>query len=82
MVAWANPPALVKGQCFDIYRKEILAWGELADLRESKQGIVIALSLPEDDKTHIQERVFDQIPLNDDGLIIPLNCLDKYCGKD
>ena len=27
MIAWANPPALDKGKCFEIYR--ILAWGEL-----------------------------------------------------
>ena len=86
MMAWTNPPALVKGKCFEIYRKEILAWGELTDLPKSKQGIVIALSLPEDDKTHIRERVFDQIPLKDlktdDGLIILLIFLDKHCGKD
>ena len=86
MMAWTNPPALDKGKCFEIYKKEILAWGELTDLPKSKQGIVIALSLPEDDITHIRERVFDQIPLKDlktdDGLIILLNFLDKHCGKD
>ena len=47
---------------------------------------MVALSLPEDDETHIRERVFDQIPLQDlktdDGLIILLNFLDKHCGKD
>ena len=86
MTAWINPPALNKGKCFEIYRKEILAWGELTDLPKYKQGIVVALSLPEDDETHIRERVFDQIPLQDlktdDGLIILLNFLDKHCGKD
>ena len=86
MTAWTNPPALDKGKCFEIYRKEILAWGELTDLPKSKQGIVVALSLPEDDETHIRGRVFDQIPLQDlktdDGLIILLNFLDKHCGKD
>ena len=86
MTAWTNPPALDKGKCFEIYRKEILAWGELSDLQKSKQGIVVALSLPEDDNTYIRERVFDQIPLQDlktdNGLIILLNFLDKHCGKD
>ena len=86
MMAWTNPPALDKGKCFEIYRKEILAWGELTDLPKSKQGIVVALSLPENHETHIRERVFDQIPLKDlktdDGLIILLNVLDKHCGKD
>ena len=85
-MAWTNPPALDKGKCFEIYRKEILAWGDLTDLPKYKQGIVVALSLPEDDETHIRERVFDQIPLQDlktdDGLNILLNFLDKHCGKD
>ena len=85
-MTWTNPPALDKGKCFEIYRKEILVWGELVDLPKSKQGIVVALYLPEDDETHIRERVFDQIPLQDlktdDGLIILLNFLDKHCGKD
>ena len=86
MMAWTNPPALVKGKCFEIYRKKILAWGELTDLPKSKQGIVVALSLPENHETHIRERVLDQIPLKDlktdDGLTILLNFLDKHCGKD
>ena len=86
MMTLTNPPVLGKGKSFEIYRKEILAWGELSDLPKSKQGIVVALSLPEDDNTYIRERVFDQIPLQDlktdDGLIILLNFLDKHCGKD
>ena len=53
MMAWTNPPVLDKGKCFEIYRKEFLAFGELTDLQKSKQGFVIALSLQEDDKTHI-----------------------------
>ena len=47
---------------------------------------MVALSLPEDDETDLQERVFDQILLldlkTDDGLTILLNFLDKYFGKD
>ena len=50
------------------------------------QGIVVALSLPEDDETHSRERIFDRIPLQDlkteDGLIILLKFSDKHCGKD
>ena len=40
----------------------------------SKQGIAIALSLPGDDETHIRDKVFDQISIDDlksdDGLTI------------
>ena len=60
-MTWTNPPALDKGKCFEIYRKEILAWDELVDLPESKQGIVVALSLPEDDETHILGSVLKYI---------------------
>ena len=42
------------------YKKQYLAWGELADQPKSKLGIVVALSLTEDE-THIQERMFYQI---------------------
>ena len=56
MKAWTNLLALDKRQCYEIYRKENLAWGELTDLPKSTQGTVIALSLPKDDETHMRER--------------------------
>ena len=60
----ARARALVTGKYYEIYRKENLAWGELTDLPKSIQEIVAALSLPQGE-THIQERVFDQIQLDD-----------------
>ena len=45
---WANPPSADTEKVLEIYRKYFLAWGELTDLPKSKQGIVDALSLPED----------------------------------
>ena len=39
MKAWTNPPALDKGKCFEIYRKEILAWGELTEIISLKREI-------------------------------------------
>ena len=56
MMAWTHLSALDREKSYEVYRKEILAWGELSDLLRSKQGIVVALSLPEDDETHIRER--------------------------
>ena len=46
MMTWTNPPVLDKEKCFEIYRKESLAWGELTGLPKIKQGVVVALSLP------------------------------------
>ena len=57
MMAWTNPPALDKGKCFEYILERNFSLGELTDLPKSKQGIVVALSLQEDDETHIRERV-------------------------
>ena len=51
------------------------------NLIQDKQGIAIALSLPEEDESKIKEKVFDQIPLDDlksdDGFTVVLHFLDK-----
>ena len=71
MVTRIDPPSLrTKG--YELYRQELLAWREVTDLRKDKQGVAIALSLPEDDKTQKRENAFEQISLDDlkkeDGL--------------
>ena len=43
----------------------MLAWKEITDLPNNKQGIAVALSLPVDDEHQIKDKVFDQIPLDD-----------------
>ena len=59
---------------------------EITDLKEDKQGIAIALTLPEDDEPQIREKVFDQIPIDDlksaDGLNVLLNFFDQLLAKD
>ena len=73
------------GGNYELYRKQILAWTELTDLAKGKQGIVVALSLPEDE-TNIKERVFNEITLEDlktdDGLTILLKFFDRLLGKE
>ena len=85
MMDWTLPPVLKNGGKYELYRKQILAWTELTDLAKGKQGIVVALSLPEDE-TNIKEKVFNEIPLEDlktdDGLTILLKFLDKLLGKE
>ena len=52
-------------------------------MTQKKQGVVIALSLPEDDESKIREKVFYQIRLKkDDGLDILLTFLDEHLAKD
>ena len=86
-MTWTSPPRFDKGKSYELYRKEVLAWGEVTDLPKTKQGIVIALSLPEDDdKRHIKESIFNQISIEilktDGGLTVLLNFLDSLLGKD
>ena len=85
MATKINPPSLT-GVSYELYKQKLLAWREVTDLRKDKQGVVIALSLPEDDKNKIQEKVFSQIGLEDfkkdDGLDILIDFLDSQLMKD
>ena len=80
-----NPPCLTS-KSYERYKLELLAWREVTDISRFKQGIVIALSLPEDDKNHIKEKVFTQINLDDlkkeDGLDKLIKFLDTHLKKD
>ena len=75
-----NPPSLT-GVPYELYKQKLLAWWEVSDLRKDKQGVVIALSLPE-----IQEKVFRKSGLEDlkkeDGLDILKDFLDSQLMKD
>ena len=69
-----NLPGLAS-KSFEHYKQELLAWSEVIDINKSKQGIVIALSLPENDTFQIKEKVSNELSLDDlrkeDGLDIP-----------
>ena len=81
-----NPPTFNKRKSYENFRQELLAWSEITDISKSKQGIVIALSLSENDETQISDKIFDKISIydlkSDDGLRILLNFLDQHLGKD
>ena len=81
------PPTFSKGKSYDLYKRELLAWKEVTTVERAKQGIVVALSLPEVDCTSkIREKVFESLGLEklngDDGLTQLLTFLDKNLGKD
>ena len=68
-----------------------MAWTEVTDLSSSKQSIVVALSLPEEDETQIRDKVFDQlhVPLEElkkeNGLSIGIAPITQYrhvCNKN
>lgn len=86
MTTRINPPSFNSAKSYERFKQEILAWREITELSKTKQGIAVALSLPEEDESQIKDKVFDQIPLDDlkseDGLNILLAFLDKHLAKD
>ena len=71
---------------YELYKQKLLAWREVTDLSKDKLGVAIALSLPEEDKNKIQEKVFNEIGLDklkqDDGLDTLIQFLDGILLKD
>ena len=80
-----NPPDF-KEKNYERYKTELHAWREVTSLDKKKQGIAIALTLPEDDPSGIRETVFDEIDLDslkkDDGFETLIKFLDSKLGKD
>ena len=80
-----NPPGLCS-KSYELYKLQLLAWREVTYICKTKQGIVIALSLPENEEFHIKEKVFKQVSLDDlkkkNGLDILIQFLDKHLKKD
>ena len=80
-----NPPGLCS-KSYELYKLQLLAWREVTDICKTKQGIVIALSLSENEEFQIKEKVFNQVSLDDlkkeDGLDILIQFLDKHLKKD
>ena len=79
-----SPPEFSKSKSYERYKQELTAWREVTDLKKEKQGIAIALSLPEND--NIREKVFDELDIDDlkknDGLDTLMLFLDAQLGKD
>ena len=79
-----KPPEYKSGH-YERYRIELEAWREITDLEKEKQGIAIALTLPEDEE-RIREKVFDELSIADlkgeDGLDKLLTFMDKKLKKD
>ena len=59
-----NIPTLnLKNRNYEGYKQELKAWREITDLPKNKQGVAVALSLPEPSK--IGEQVFDELKIDD-----------------
>ena len=58
MEAIMKPPTFRKGMSYELYRQELLAWGEVTDINRNKQGIIVALSLPQIDEMPVREKKY------------------------
>ena len=86
MTTKISPPDLTKSRNYESYKNELLAWKEITSLDTEKQGIFIALSLPEDHETGIRSKVFDELAISTlkaaNGLDKLIEFLDGVLGKD
>ena len=68
-VNYKVPPVFTELKPYSRWVDEVRAWEALTDLDKKKRGIAIALSLPEEGKASIRDKVFNQLTvaeLNDD----------------
>ena len=78
MAAKISPPQYSKAKGYERYKLELLAWKEVTDIKKEKQGIVVALSLPENDDVADDRRgTRSTNPKGPDGK--PLLC--RSCGS-
>ena len=79
-------PKFSSDKPYDRYKAEIDAWAEATDAEKKKHGILVALSLPEEDVSQIRDKVFAEIELSklklDDGLDTLIKYLDSQFAKD
>jgi transposase InsO family protein len=84
MAAKVRPPDYSKAKSYERYKIELKAWREITELPKTKQGIAIALSLPEEND--IREQVFDCLSIDtlkdEKGFESLIDFLDKKLGKD
>jgi transposase InsO family protein len=80
-----SPPDL-GSKSYERWKQELLAWQEITSLDKKKQGIAVALSLPENDENRVRGKLFAELKLDklkqDDGMKQLVDFLDKHLGKD
>ena len=79
-------PKFSSDKPYERYKAEIEAWAEATDAEKKKHGILIALSLPEDDVSQIRDKVFSEMELSklnsDTGMKELVTYLDTQFAKD
>ena len=80
------PPAFTVLKSYNRWIEEIKVWQALTELEKKKQGLAIALSLPEEGQNSVRDKVFSEISADvlnaDDGVTKLIEFLDKIFKKD
>ena len=79
-------PQFGRDKSYSLYQREVSAWQEVTDVKLEKQGIVLALSLPETEDFNLREKVFENLSLDklrgNNGVKDLIGFLDEQFGKD
>ena len=79
-------PILTEEKSYERYKFELKCWLKLGELAKSKQGVAVALSLPEKHSSKIKDKVFNELTIEqlseDTGIDQLIALLDKHLGKD
>ena len=84
--AYKTPPAFdTDSKPCNRWIEKVKAWVELTDLAKAKQGLALALSLPEKDSSTIRDKVFSDVSLedlkSDDGVKKLIKFMDNLFKK-
>ena len=79
-------PTLTGSTNYELWKLQTQAWTVATELSKEKQAVSVALSLPEDDKRKIKEKVFVELELDvlnsKNGMSVLFEFLDRYLLED
>ena len=85
MANYKKPPTF-GDKPYERYIEELNAWTFITELEKDKQAIAVALSFPENDESHIRDKVFSEINMDDlkeeDGIKTLITFMDGIFKKD
>ena len=71
---------------YERYKTELNVWSEASDTDKNKHGLLVALSLPEEDESQIRDKVFSEIKMDDlkgaEGFKKLIEYFDSQFAKD
>ena len=79
-------PTLMGSTNYELWKLQTQAWTVVTELSKEKHAVAVALSLPEDDKRKVKEKVFGELELDvlysENGMSVLFEFLDRYLLED